>query len=176
MKGNHSARFWRVVTWSLGIGLLAVPACGHGDMDMMSNHSAVFDEHASGYQGDLDSHRGGVEASSDFSQIAALETDHVFRTQPHMTAMRHELGDMMGCMGPAGEQPDSEQVLGDLDRLQQECDDHRAAMSAATEIASARAEETRHQGQMTGMMAEMQAHAQAMMDGAGHYGCPHHAR
>ena len=173
---DHVMRFWRIALSSLAIGLLAVPACGHGDMDMMSNHSAVFDEHASGYQAELDGHRAAVEAALDLSQIAALETEHVFRSQPHMVAMRHELGDMVDCMGPAGEQPDGEQVLAALDRLQQAHDDHRAAMTGATDMASAHAEEIRHQGQMTGMMGEMQTHAGDMMDGHGHYSCPHHAR
>lgn len=176
MQGNYRPRFWKVATTSLAFGLFALSGCGHGDMDMMSNHSAVFDEHASAYQATLDSHGAAVERALDLTRIAGIETDHGSRTEPHMSAMRHELGDMMGCMGPGGEQANSQQVLGDLARLQQECDSHRAAMVGATDIASARVEEARHQGQMTGMMAEMRTHAGAMMEGAGHYECAHHAQ
>ena len=173
---NHHASVRRMTLWSLGLGLVTLPACGHGDMDMMSNHSAVFDEHLGAYQAELESHRTAIEGASDLAQVAAFETHHVSGTQPHMSTMRHELGDMIGCMGPAGEQPNGEQVLGDLDRLQRAHDDHRTAMTGATDMASAHAEEIRHQGQMAGIMGDMQTHAGAMMNGNGHYNCPHHSR
>jgi hypothetical protein len=88
-----------------------------------------------------------------------------------MTAMRDELGDMMGCMGPSGARPDVTGVFGDLDRLQQECDDHRAAMAAAADVESARSEESLHQTQMTGMMADMEMHAGTMMGSTDGYTC-----
>jgi hypothetical protein len=144
-------------------------------MDMMSNHAMEFDEHASGYHLELDEHRAAIVATADLSGIMALEASHASRIEPHMTGMRHELGDMMGCMGPAGDQPDSIEVLGDLDRLQSECDEHREAMAAAADMTIAQAEESRHQAEMSGLMADMRTHAGAMMDGNGHFSCPHHA-
>jgi hypothetical protein len=175
MKTNSRAWVGKIVFGSLGIALVALPAC-YGDMDSMANHSAVFGEHTNAYRAELSSHQAAIEAASDLPQIAALEAEHGVRAQPHMSGMRHEIGDMMGCMGPAGEQPQGRNVLTDLDGLQGQHDSHRAAMAGATDMAAARGEETRHQNQMAQMMANMATHFGAMMDGTDQFACPHHGR
>lgn len=176
MKPTSDPRLFRVARWALGFGLLALSACGHDDMDMMSNHTAAFDAHASAYRIEIAGHHADVDGASGLAAISALEDQHRSRMEPHMAGMHHELGDMSGCMGPDGAPPESGEVLEDLDRLQSENDAHRAAMAGAVDIAAALAEEMRHRDRMTAILGDMGMHADAMMDGTGHFSCPHHAR
>jgi hypothetical protein len=152
--------------WSIVIGL---PACGGSNM--MSDYTRVFDQHAADYQAEIAGHQSAIAAAPDLSSIVMIEADHASALQDHMMGMRIELGDMTGCMGPSGEQVDPQQVTADLDGLQMESDAHLQAMSAATDLPSALAEEARHQNQLAAMMADMQTHSSAMMDGTAQYSC-----
>jgi hypothetical protein len=140
-------------------------------MTMMSTYSQAFDEHAGVYQSGLQVHQLAIEAAPDVATMNAIENQHALDVQSQMTNMRSDVGDMMTCTGPSGQVPASQQVYASLDQLQQECDAHRSAMAAATDVSSALSEETRHQGQMTTIMADMQMHESAMMNGAADYSC-----
>ncbi len=158
------------------VGLGALSACEHDDIGSMSNHGSTFDSQAGLYQTNVDSHAAAIENTSQLAGIAVLEKEHQDRRRSNMDVMQHEFGDMMGCTGPAGERVTSPEILDDLDRLEKESDLHATNMGGAPDMTFAKAEEVRHRGQMTAMIAAMRKHMQKMMDGRGGYSCGHHSQ
>ncbi len=146
----------------------ALAACA-GHEDMMSNHAEPFEQHASAYQAELDTHEHKVLTAVDLRAISALEQDHYERAATHMAGMQDEMQGAMSCMGS----PDARATaaMDDMAFMADECLRHRDAMAAAPDSDSARAEEFSHQQTMSIMLSRMRVHAEALLDSTTHMAC-----
>jgi hypothetical protein len=139
-------------------GLVLSACTGHGGM--MSDHAESFDQHASAYQSELAQHQGQIAGTSDLQGISFLEQEHYERATVHMTAMQHEMADMMSCLGSHDARAAA--AIDDMQAMDVECLRHRDAMAAALDLEAAGAEEFSHQQTMTIMLRRMQLHTGAM--------------
>lgn len=163
----RTSSLFTLVLLTLGSG------CGHDDMDMMADHGAVIDEHVTAAGADLRDHAGAIDLAESLDQVRIEENSHDGRMADHATIMRHEMGDMMGCM-EEDEYSELDAMWDAMDLMGEERAGHLDAMNAATSLAAAREEETRHQERMSRFMSQMRADLTSMMDGAGEMNCSHH--
>jgi hypothetical protein len=146
----------------------ALPACAAHE-DMMSDRAEQFEQHASAYQAELDTHEHKVRTAVDLRAISALEQDHYERAASHMAAMQDEMQGAMSCMGS----PDARATAAtdDMAIMGDECLRHRDAMAAALDSDAARAEEFSHQQTMSIMLRRMRLHAEALLDSTTQMAC-----
>jgi hypothetical protein len=140
---------------------------------MMSDHAALFEQHASAYQAELGAHEHKVRTALDLRAISTLEQVHYERSAGHMAAMQGEMRDVTSCM----DSPDARAIAAtdDMARMDDECLRHRDAMAAALDTDAARAEEFSHQQTMSIMIRRVRLHAAALMHGTMPMACMHPA-
>lgn len=152
---------------------LTFAACAGHD-NMMSDHADLFAEHSSSYQSALSDHHRQVAAATDISNISTLEEQHHQRVTSHMAGMRHEMADMMSCMGSGGVWTEGAAATDGMGAMDDECTRHADAMTGAADIDAAHTEEDAHQQTMADVMDRMLFHAGRMMSGTTSMMCSHH--
>ncbi len=162
---------WTPVVVGLALGGLA---CGHDDMDKISDHAETFEEYLADYESQMREHGQVVMDATSLALIQTEESRHRERGEEHMAGMNHEMGDMMGCMGSGGQGPHGAMVWDDLEVMAEEMEAHQGAMLDAGSLEGASVEEARHGDAMADMMSDMRSHVGSMMEEAGDLACPHH--
>lgn len=151
--------------------VLAPAACGHDDMDMMTDHAGELEAHLGAAESEMTDHHARVDAARTLGDAHAEEDAHEGLMADHVGGMMHEMGDMAGCMDGSD---DMSAMFADAGRLGAERADHAIRAAEATSLAEARAEEARHHERMSALMAELRDHMQSLMRDMDDMSCPHH--
>ena len=147
-------------------------ACGHDDMDMMTDHAAELESHLGRADSEMSDHHDRINAAGTLGDARAEEAAHEARMTDHAAAMMHEMGDMAGCMHDGS--GDMSAMLDDVGRLDAERADHATRMGDVTTLVEAAAEEIRHHDRMSGVMDDLRDHMASLMSDAVDVQCPHH--
>jgi hypothetical protein len=153
----------RSLGFALGMSVLTA-SCA---IDMMSDHLGSYDQRMVYARTEIASHAPAVTGAA-LAEVAAIEEGHLTRTLGHMGDMRGDVRQMMSCGSM-----DGSAMMSAIDDVEQECRAHRSAMAANVDSAALRAEESRHQQAMDGMLGRMQTHSQSMMSASGGMRCGH---
>lgn len=161
---------------SLLLSLIATAApsaaCGHDEMDMMSDHAAELETHLEATDSEMTDHHARMEALASLGEARAEEDAHMERMAAHAGGMMHEMGDMAGCMDEGSDGMSA--MFVDVDRLRAEREEHATRMADAASLVEVRAEEARHQERMSALVGELRDHMESVMGDRADQGCPHH--
>lgn len=147
-------------------------ACGHGDMEMMTDHAAALETHLVASESEMTDHHALVDAALTLGDAQAAEDAHENRMTDHTASMMHEMGEMAGCMEEGS--ADMSAMFDDAGLLGDEREAHAFRMAAATSRAEARAEEARHHDRMSDLMGKVRDHMKSVMSDMDDAQCPCH--
>ncbi len=168
----------RIFALSSCLALFTLASCSDDMSGNMGQQLDQMDPHMTQLQGELDQHARGVAAAGDVAAIGAEEDRHMPAATGHADSMMGMMGQMMQmCRHMSSNRaPDMTALQGAMQGMRDECVRHRSAMAGQTDMAGARAEESRHATAMTDMMGRMRDMMGGMRGQAGsfHCGSDHH--
>lgn len=168
----------RIFALSSCLALFTLASCGDDMSGNMGQQLDQMDPHMTQLQGELDQHASGVAAAGDVAAIGAEEDRHMPMATGHADSMMGMMGQMMQMCRhmSSNAAPDTASMQTTMQGMRDECARHRAAMAGTTDMAAARAEESRHAAAMTDMMGSMRNMMSGMRGQAGsfHCGSDHH--
>jgi len=166
--------------WMLSscLALLTTSACSDDMSGNMGQQLDQMDPHMTALQGELDQHARGTAGASDLGAMSTEEDRHMPAATGHADMMMGMMGQMMQMCRhmSSNNAPDTAGMQTAMQGMRDECARHRTAMAGQTDVASARAEESRHATAMTDMMGRMRDMMGGMRGQAGsfHCGSDHH--
>lgn len=120
-----------------------------------------------------DTHHTTVGNAADLNAVTTEEGTYATDALAHHDEMHHLLDDMAAC-SHQGTPPDLTAFETLVEDFETELDTHGTNMTAAGNLTDAQTEETRHEGVMDQILADMATAHGTIETGAGDYQCPHH--
>ncbi|MCC6746126.1 MAG: hypothetical protein IT371_00620 [Deltaproteobacteria bacterium] len=135
--------------------------------DMMSALSSAIDV----LKQKVTTHKTDAATVADLAALTSLEGTHTAEALVVVVDLEHQMADLQTCKGSKGELPPLGTMVPTVAAAKSECDAHRAKISAAPDLAAARAEETRYQEAMEKHVMALHGGHHGMSAMAGSYTC-----
>lgn len=156
---------------ALAVTPFLLAAC-HTDGDPMTMHLSMVSESLVQLSTDSAAHKTAVAAAANVSALAAMETDHLAKALASVDSMKSMCDEMTStCMMHDGTMANAKPESDLSEQMRQECNNHKAAMAAAADLAAANTEETRHQAALEDLRGKMQKGLDGLGPTAGEFTC-----
>lgn len=128
-------------------------------------------EHVGELEAELEAHASAVAAATSVSAIATLDASHRTKALALLTTLDEKVGHMGHCMNDASAAPDNAAFKDALAKLRTGVEGHSAAVAGTAGLTEARAEETRHHGDLSTHVATCKTQSASMKTQAPKYFC-----
>lgn len=157
---------------TLALVLATSACCSHPGGEPLAHQIDDTRAHVDALRTEVEAHAAAATATSDLAGMQAMEPMHREDTRGHMDMLGHAIDDMGMCGGVPDDDLDA--MMQTHDVCADEIDRHEQAMSTASDLAAARAEEEQHRATLMGLLDDLDEMADEMMDGRGDMMCGGH--
>lgn len=169
-----------MLKYTLILSMLVVPfasACGgteEADHDTMTEKATTLGTAVAALEQAATAHHAKVGGLGDLAAVTTEEAAYVTVTAKHHDEMHDALGEMNKC-SRSGAPPATTPMNEATEAIEAALEKHKTNMAGAADIAAAKAEETRHDTEMDGLIAEAKTQHTTLGTTAKEFECPHAA-